>query len=250
MENIFQLLLTDPLLNLLILFYKLLFNSFGLAIVALTLILKILTLPLSIPSIKMLAKQKDIAGDLAEIKEKYGADKTLFAKKQMELYKKHGINPASGCLPQILQFVILLALYQVFLQFLSFVDSGAVNMNGKLYFDFLKFSETDKINTTFLYLDLAKPDKFYIMPVIAGVAQFVMSKAMMPKAVDKIEETAVKQTAEKSDDIMYNMQKQMMYMGPAMTVFLGANFQSGLVFYWFLQTLFSAFSQWILTKKK
>jgi len=250
MINIFQLLLTDPLLNLLIFFYKLLFDNFGLAIVGLTLLLKIVTLPLTIPSLKMMAKQKDIAGELAALKNTYGKDKTLFAKKQMELYKAHGINPASGCLPQILQFVILIALYQVFLAFLRRAESSASGMNSNLYFDFLKFSPEEKINTTFLYLNLAKPDPYYIMPVIAGAAQFVMSKLMMPKQVAKLEGAVVKETEEKKDDIMYNMQKQMMYMGPAMTVFLGAKFPSGLVFYWFLQTLFSVAPQWILTKKK
>jgi len=249
--NLFQVILTDPLLNLLIFFYKILFENFGLAIIALTLFLKTILFPLSLPSLKMLKKQNELAEEIAEIKSVYGKDKTLFAKKQMELYQKHGINPASGCLPQILQFAVLIALYNVFLAFLNYLKTDITQINPLLYFDFLKFEAGAKINTAFLYLDLAKPDPYYIMPVLAGIAQFLMSKFMTPpKPVSKLEGQVVAKTSGESDDMMYNMQKQMLYMGPIMTVIIGINFPSGLVFYWFLQTVFQVIPQWILNKRK
>ncbi|MBU1104855.1 YidC/Oxa1 family membrane protein insertase [Candidatus Parcubacteria bacterium] len=250
MTNIIQLLLTDPILNLLIFFYKVGFNNFGLAILFLTLFLKLILYPLSLPSLKMLKKQKEVAGELEELKKIYGKDKKLMAQKQMELYKKHGINPASGCLPQILQIIILFALYNVFLRVLKAVDDVSI-LNPNLYFEFLRSEAGHKLNTSFLYLNLAKPDPYYIMPILAGLSQFVMTKMMTPMgALAKVQKEVAEKTEEKSDDVMYNMQKQMMYLGPVMTVFIGYKFPSGLVFYWFLQTVLGILQQWIVQKSK
>ena len=87
---------------------------------------------------------------------KIHTDKKEFQKAQLELYKQHGVNPGAGCLPQIVQIVILIALYQVFMNFLNggTVDGQAINM-------------------TFWWLDLSKPDKYYILPVLAGVTQLI-----------------------------------------------------------------------------
>lgn len=250
MTNIIQLFLTDPLLNLLMFFYKIGFSNFGLAILFLTIFLKLVLHPLSIPSLKMIKKQKEVAGELEELKSIYGKDKKLMAQKQMELYKKHGINPASGCLPQIIQIIILFALYNVFLRVLGAIDDVSV-LNSNLYFDFLRLDVGHKLNVAFLYLNLAKPDPYYIMPLLAGASQFVMTKMMTPSgSLAKVQKEVTEKTEAKSDDVMYNMQKQMMYLGPIMTVFIGYKFPSGLVFYWFLQTVLGILQQWMVQKSK
>jgi len=245
--NIFELLVTDPILNLLILLYNVLFSNFGLAIIALTFVLKIITIPLSTPSIKMAKKQKEIAPELKELKDKYGKDKKLMAQKQMELYQKHGINPASGCLPQILQIVIIFSLYNVFIKVLS-PEMGGINyINENVYFNFLKFTQGTTLNTSFLYLDLSLPDKTLILPILAAVAQFISSKMLMPQTQAMLDSS--KETEGKSDDFMYNMQKQMVFMAPIMTILVGIRFASGLVLYWFVSTLLASATQFILTKR-
>ena len=97
------------------------------------------------------------------------------------------------------------------------------------------------------YMDLAKKDPYYILPILAGLSQLVLSKLSLPQT-NKLEKIAEK-TPDKQDDVMYNMQKQMIYMMPVMTIFIGISLPSGLVLYWFLATLFGLAQQWILNKK-
>ena len=114
-DLLFNTLFFTPLLTALVFLYHLLGNSFGLAIIALTVGLKLLLVPLTISSIKSQKKMMDLQPKLSELKKKH-ADKAELQKAQLELYKSHGVNPGAGCLPQILQIVILIALYQVFLK--------------------------------------------------------------------------------------------------------------------------------------
>lgn len=228
--------LVKPILNSL-LFINHFVGSVGLAIIILTLLVKIILLPLNIPNIKMQSKKKELDAELKKINKKY-KDKQEAAKAQMELYKKHGVNPASGCLPMIVQIFIFVALYRVFIN----VFANGIDEN-LLYHSVL--IDTN-LNLNFLYLNLAKPDPFYILPILTGVSQFFMSKMMMP-SVKKGEEIAEK-TPQKSDDMMYNIQQQMLYIAPIMTGFIGITLPSGLVLYWFVSTLFSTIQNKLLKK--
>lgn len=235
-----------PLINLLIFFYKILFSNLGLAIIALTLFTRFILLPLTWPALKTAAKQKLMKGELDILKEKYKGDKQKLAAAQMELMKKHGINPAAGCLPQLAQLIVLIALYQAFIHVLGVGAAGLSSLNSFLYFPFLHFENGAGLHSQFLYLDLGKPDPYLILPGLAGASQFWLSKMMMPTV--KKEERVAKKTADKSDDIMYNMQEQMLYLAPLMTVLFGWKLPSGLVLYWLLTTLFSLIQQWFFDR--
>ena len=152
----FQTFLYNPLLNSLIFFYHLLGDSFGLAIIALTVAIRAVLVPLTIPSIKAQQKMLEIQPEIEKLKKKHKGDKPGLQKAQLELMKTHGVNPGAGCLPQIVQIAILIALYQVFNNFLTGgqIDGQTVTMN-------------------FLWLDLSRPDQFYIFPVLAGLTQLV-----------------------------------------------------------------------------
>ncbi len=235
-----------PILNSLIIFYHFLFENLGLAIIALTIVLKVITYPLSKPMLEMSKKQRELQPKIDELKKKYPKKEDL-AKKQMELYKEHGINPAAGCLPQIIQIVIVIALYRVFTNLLNTNGVMISDINHLLYpFDFLKFADGAQLNTQFLFWNLSKPDPYYILPVIAAIAQFVMSKYTM-KSTKKLEKVAEK-TPDKKDDIMYNMQEQMTYMMPIMTLVIGISLPAGLVFYWFISTVI-ALGQYVLISR-
>jgi len=231
MLEIWQTIFVGPLLWLLILLTRLFFNNLGLGIIALTAAIRIALTPFTIPSLKAAQKQKELSGELNELKKKYKDDKKKLAEEQMALFKKHGINPAAGCLPQIVQLVILIALYQVFIKVLGF-DGKVANIAPEFSF----------INTHFLYLDLLKRDAFVVLPALAGATQFLMTKMMLP-VVKKGEKLAAK-TEDKRDDLMYNMQEQMLYLGPLMTVLIAWNLPSGLVLYWLATTVFSIIQQW------
>lgn len=232
-----------PILNSLIFFYHLLGENLGAAIIAITVVIKVSTYPLTKPSIEAAKKQRLLQPEINKLKKKY-KDKQALAKKQMELYKQHGINPASGCLPQIIQFIVVIALYRVFINLLNSNGLIATEINNLLYdFEYLKFSGDAALNTGFSYLNLAKSDPYYILPVLAAAAQLFMSRYMTRST--KILDKPVKDTPDKKDDFMQDMQKSMVYTMPAITLIVGASLPSGLVLYWFVSTLF-ALAQYVL----
>jgi len=246
-SEIYNTILYIPILNSLVFFYHLLFSNFGLAIIAITVVIRIITYPLSKPMMELSKKQKEIQPELDRLKQKY-KNKQVFAQKQMALYKEKGINPAAGCLPQIIQLIVIIALYRVFTNLLSTNGVMISEINSLLYnFDFLKFAEGAELNTKFLYLNLSNPDQFFILPVLAAVAQYLMSRFTM-KTSTKLEKIA-KDTPDKTDDVMYNMQNQMVYLMPIMTLVIGYRLPSGLVLYWFVSTLLIVLQYFVSNKR-
>lgn len=240
-------LLYYPLLNLLIFFYKIFFSNLGLAVVALTLFTRLILWPLTVPMLKSAKKQRDLKPALDALKQKYKDDKKKLAAAQMELLQKHGINPMAGCLPQLAQILVLIALYQAFIQVLGSGSKSLSELNPLLYSTFLHFDNATVINGRFLFWDLTRPDPYLILPGLAGASQFWLSKMMLPRT--KKEEKLAEKTADKKDDVMYNMQEQMLYLAPVMTVLFGWQLPSGLVLYWLLTTLVSLAQQWYFERK-
>lgn len=257
-------LLYQPLVNFLILFYRILGHNLGLAIIGLTVAIRAALIPLTQPSLKAAQEMKKVAPELEKLKIKYKNDKQALAQAQLKLYKEKGINPAAGCLPQIIQFIILIALYQAFSQVLN-TDGEIMEKLNSILYPFLKFGEEEVIKTKFLYLNLTQPDlinlpfsfKFFgatinklpgIFLILAAVSQFISSKTMMP--VSQVQEEQAKKTPQKEDDMGAMMQKQMLYTMPLITLFIGFKFPSGLVLYWLTFSLFMAYQQFLVNKKK
>lgn len=252
-KNMFQF-LSQPILNALILLYKVLFSNLGLAILALTSLVRLALIPLTNPQLKSAQKMQEINPELEELKKKFKDDKQKLMQAQMELYKKHGINPAAGCLPQIVQFVILISLYQAFNQVIK-PDVGLVEKLNQNLYPIAKLATGSVLNLSFLYLDLSKPDLIHIpgfvaLPglfvILATIFQFLSSKMMMPMA--KKEEKLAKVTEGKTDDFASSMQKQMLYLFPAMTLIFGYTMPSGVMLYWFAFSFFSFLQQMIIAK--
>lgn len=247
-----RLLLYQPLVNLLIAFY-LLFGNLGWSIVGLTLVIRALLLPLTLPSLKAAQKIKFLSPKLEKLKEKYKDDRQKLAQAQMDLYRSAGINPLSGLLPQILQIVILIALFQAFRQVLG--DNGSVSGLKGILYPFLKLSDEARINLKFLYLDLAKPDFILIagrkIPglflIASAVSQFLSAKMMIP--ISKKQEKLAGKTPGKTDDFAATMQTQSLYLFPLMTLLVGLSFPSGLIIYWLVFSLFNLIQQLLMNLK-
>ncbi len=239
---IWQTIFVTPLFNLLVGLYSVSGASLGLAIILLTVIIRSALLPVMLPSAKNMKKQQDLKPELDKIKEKFKYDKQKQAEKQMELFKQHGINPASGCLTQIVTLLVLFALFGVIRKFT--LAENMEEINALLYFPFLKFAEGAVVNTQFLYMDLSKPDPYFILAVLSGVVQFLSSKMTMP--FSSMGEKAAKKTPEVSDDIAYNMQKQMLYTMPIMNVIVGVTLPSGVVLYILTAAVFSVLQSYLL----
>lgn len=253
MRELWHLFLYQPLVNALIFLYQLLFQNFGLAIIVLTVAIRLLLLPLTRSSMRAASKMRELAPEIDKLKKKYGKDQQAFARAQMELYKQHGANPAAGCLPQIIQLIVLIALYQAFIQVLR-VDGDVIQKLNEVLYPQLQLAPGTIINTQFLYLDLGSPDVFHLprIPIplpgffllAAALAQLVYSKMMMPAIAVAKKEAA--KTPGVADDMTTAMQSQMTYMFPLLTLLIGYSFPSGLVLYWFTFSLLMAIQQYFI----
>jgi YidC/Oxa1 family membrane protein insertase len=213
-------------------FYHLFGGNLGLSIIAITLIIKVILLPIVVPSLRSAKKMQELKPELDRLKAKH-TDKATLQQAQVALYKEKGINPAAGCLPQIVQIIILISLYQVFIYFLKQSSVGGIILNP-----------------FFLYFDLTKPDRTYVLPILAGLSQLVFSLMMQTGIESHVENPKNKIAKKKEEDnleMATSMQQQMVYMMPAMTVIISLNFQSGLVLYWVVSTLFSLVQQYFFS---
>lgn len=253
MKGLFNSLLYLPLVNSLVWFYLRLGN-FGWAIIALTILLRLILIPLTLPSLKAAKKMKELAPELENLRRKFGKDRQKFAQAQLELYKKHGANPAAGCLPQIIQLVVLIALYQAFSQVLR-VDGSVIERLNQILYPSLQLPAEMSFNTRFAYLDLTQADVFRLpaipfpLPglflILSALIQFLSSKMMQP-AIAVAQRQAAK-TPDKQDDLATAMQSQMLYLFPLMTIIIGFSFPSGLVLYWLVFSLTTAIQQYFVS---
>lgn len=229
--GIFNTIFYQPIFNLLVFLYNIVpGQDLGLAIIALTLIIRLVLYPLSQKSIKSQKALQDINPEIEAIKEEFKDDKEKLGPAIMALYKKHKINPFSSCLPLLIQLPFLFAIYQVFY-------NGLTNTQESLTALYPFVSNPGTLNSVaFGFFDLVA--KSWPMAILAGLAQFWQSKMMMTK-----------QGAQKAN-MMSSLNKNMLYFMPAFTVIIGGQFPAGLTFYWFLTTLFSILQQYIVLRVK
>jgi len=214
-------------------------GSLGWSIVALTLILRSLLIPLTLPSIKAQHKMRELQPEINKLKKSHGHDKKALQQKQLELYQKYNVNPLAGCLPQLLQIGVLILLYRSLVSFL-----GDTNGHGL------------QISSQFLWLDLAKPDPKYILPVLAGVTQFILSLMLAPATQtpdiipNKSKSKKLQEANKKEEDtaeMAASISQQMIFIMPLMTAFISLRFPSGLALYWVVSTVFSVVQQYFIS---
>lgn len=191
---------------------------------------------------------------LDTLKEKHKGDKQALASAQMALYKEHGVNPAGGCLPTLIQIPIIIALYQTIFAFFG-NGQGLENINKAIYFPNLQLSASPNLN--FFGINLAaKPADFgslgvavLLIPVVTAGLQFIQSKMMAPKPVKVNPDDKPKEKKEKEDmaDSMSAVQGQMMYMMPLMIGYFAFQFPIGLALYWNVFTILGIIQQYLLS---
>ena len=243
MGAIFHGLIYQPLYNILVFLYDFLpGGDFGVAIIAVTLLIKFALLPLSKKQIKSQKKMQEIQPELKKIQQKYKNNKEKQTKEVMKFYKENKANPFSGCLPMIFQIVFLIAIYRVII---NISNAGLTVNQGDLY-SFVK--NPGNINNWFLrIIDLSKPS--IVIAVLAAGAQFWQTKMMLLKnnEKNKLKNGEHKDKKKEKDDgkpdFAQIMNKQMVVLGPMMTLFIGVKFAAGLAIYWLVSTLFAVFQQ-------
>ncbi len=254
--DLFNVIFFQPLVNLVVLILRLLDashipGSLALAIVVLTVLIRLVLWPLMHTQLKSSKKMADLKPHLDALKKKHGEDKQAYAKAQMDLYKEHGINPAGGCLPALLQIPLILALYQVISSL--FDPHGLARINQALYDQSWRL--TTPPDPHFFGLNLAdKPQQFaqigflvLLIPVITALLQFIQSKMMVPASPIKIRpQDSPKEKKEKAqtEDSMQAMQGQMTYLMPIMIGYFAFSFPIGLAIYWNTFTILGIIQQY------
>lgn len=231
----FQTLFYQPILNLLVFLYNIVpGHDLGIAIILLTIIIKILLFPLAQKSIQSQKAMQDLQPKLNEIKAKFANDKEKMSREMMALYKNNKVNPFSSCLPLLIQMPFLFAVFNVF----------RAELNGgtlELVYSFI--SRPDHINTfAFGFLELSAT-KNIALALLVGVAQFWQGRMMITKRPE------VKSEGSKDEDMTAIMNKQMMYMMPLMIAFFSYSFPAGLALYWLINTLLTGLQQMLVFGK-
>jgi YidC/Oxa1 family membrane protein insertase len=186
-------------------------GNFGVAIIVFTILLKTALLPLTVKSIRSTASMQELQPKIKELQKKYGKDRQRLSQETMKLYNEYRINPAAGCLPLLLQIPIFLGLYRAVVHLSD--DYGG-----------------------FLWMtDLSQPDPYKILPIMAGVFQFMQTRMMRPHNAPKV------------TDPQQAMMNTMMNFMPLMVVIFGWNFAAGPVLYWATQSVYSVVQQWFIT---
>ncbi len=224
----FQTFIYIPLLNALVGFYNTVaLQDLGMAIIFLTLAIRVIFLPLFYKGAKSQTLMQKLQPEIKKIQHNHKDDKEKQAKAMMDLYKAHNVNPFSGFLMILIQLPVLIGLYQVFLEGIS------PETMVKLY-SFISVPE--QLNSTFLHLiDLQKPN--IIMVILAAAAQYWQGSVSMPK-IEKGQELS---TAEQ-------MGQQMIFMGPIITLVILVTMPAAIGLYWLVTSLFSIIQQIYINK--
>ena len=252
MVEFFYTVLYEPLLNaLLFLFKEIPGIDLGVAIILLTILIRVLLFYPFLSSIKAQKNLQNIQPKLNEIKKKYANNKEEQSKQLMSFYKTNKVNPFSSCLPLLIQLPILWALYRVFFNGLNGIDPDtgiiAVEQLEHLYGYLRDFFATNAISTKFLgFIDLAATKNIYLA-VLAGLAQFFQSRMMYSK---KNKNKIPKIKGAKDEKMTEMMSKQMMYFMPLITVVFGYQFPAGLTLYWLTNTLLMIVQQAVFVRDK
>jgi|SRR3989344_195874 len=232
LATIFNNFLYYPLFNFLILIYNYLpGHDFGLAIIILTIIIRIVLYPISVKALNSQKAIQKIQPQLKEIQEKYKNDKENQTKEILNLYKREKINPFGGLFLALLQIPILIALYYVFW-------NGLKSEELNHLYSFI--SSPEQVNAIFFGLiDLSKPNLYFAL--LSGVVQFFQTKMLLPQN---------SKNKSKDYDINSVIQKQMVYIFPFITVVILLKLPSALGLYWTVSGLFSILQQHFIFKDK
>lgn len=232
--NAFNLLLYQPLFNALVLLYLYLpGHDFGVAVIILTILIRLLFYPLNLQGIRTQKVLQELQPKIKEIQERYKNDRAEQGRAMMELYQKEKINPFSGCLPFLIQLPILIALYQVFQRGLQ------PEQLTSLYRFVPQLRVIDP--TFFGIVNLAQPS--FVLAILAGITQFIQTKMVTPK-------TSKSKSKEKTSQFSGMIQKQLVYFFPIFTVFILLKLPSAIGLYWIVTTIFSIVQQYLVFAKR
>jgi len=225
--------------------YNNVIENYGIVIILLTIIVRIVLIPLTISQTRSMARLQKLQPELKELQKKYKDDKQKLQQETMEFYRKNNVNPLAGCLPLIFQMPVFFALFQALRSPSEIVINvlGSFNLNGVAngirtglmgIMPDVDFSQTGVINLTgaanpnynFLWMNLNERDPYYILVILMVVTMFV---SMRMTTTDP-------------------KQSKIMYIMPLVFGFISFQFPSGILVYWVTTNVWSVGQQWIVNK--
>jgi len=227
--NVWELIIQQPVINVLIVMAHFLGDNFGLAIIALTIIINLCMLPLTLSQIRSSRRMQDLQPKLAELQKKYGKDRQKLAQEQMRLYKESGIKPAGCLLPLLIQMPVWIALYQSIILALAVAPEGLLNLSRLLYPWDVVYAALP-LSRHFLGMDLANGN--IILAILTAASQWVQQKMSMTSTGDP------RQTQQN---------QMMLWMMPMMFGLLALSFPSGLALYWVVNNIVRIVLQYRVT---
>jgi YidC/Oxa1 family membrane protein insertase len=213
--------------NVLLWIYDVVGNNFGLAIILFTILIRIVTWPLNAQQMKGAAAMQELQTDKEwqAIQKKYAKDREKLAQEQMRIYRERKISPFSSCLPTLIQFPIIIALYQSITRALGSTPLDLLKLSRSIIFPFLNVSDLIPLNSKFLWMDLGRPESIAIfgfafptLALIVAITTYVQAKLTMPATANPGDQSAA-------------MGKMMSIYMPLLLGYFALNFASGLSIY-------------------
>jgi len=247
-------------------------QNYGFAIILFTLITKFILFPLTIKQQKTMAQTQLLQPKLTALQKQYGDNREKFSEESMKLYKKYGVSPFSGCLPMLIQLPIILALYYVIREPLTYIWGQSADTVAALIKEYgitaakgseeialtAKLAELGKefaINYGFFGLDLSitpqfkNPNIIWVIPALAGITTWLSTKLTQVTADKKKEDDGKPKRpprpGEKSPNANTNT---MMNIMPFMTVWFAFMLPAGVGLYWIASNIFQMGQQFVLNK--
>ncbi len=220
------------MLNGLILLYLGLFHNMGLSILGLTLLVRLVTMPLTLKQIRQTQALTAIQPKLKELQQKYAKDRQKLAQETMALYRNAGVSPL-GCLgPMAIQIPIWFGLYQALVQMLPTTPDALVRLSQQIY-SFLPMAHNAiPLSSHFLWLDLANPDPTPALPILVGASTCIQQKLTTPPSADPRQQS---------------QNNMLLWMMPLMLTFFAFSFPSGLALYWVASNVIGITIQYFTT---
>ena len=184
-------LILNPMINTLLWIYSILFENFGLAIIAFTILVRLITFPLTAQQIKSTQKMQDLqkSKKWQDMQKKFKDDKEKLSQEQMKLYKEEGVSPFGSCLPTLIQFPIIIGLYQAIIRALAVTPIQLLDLSKHIY-PFINASALIPLNQEFLWMNLSMPEKDWgltiagfgipILAIIVVITSYLQTKLMTP----------------------------------------------------------------------
>ena len=228
--NPWELIIQQPVINVLIVMSHYLADNFGLAIIALTVIVNFCLFPLTLRQLRSTKAMQEIQPKLAEIQKKYAKDRQKLAQEQMRLYKESGIRPAGCAITMVIQFPVWIALYQSIMLSLAVAPEGLLNLAKYLYNWPIVYSALP-LSREFLGLNLAEPN--FILAILVGATMWIQQKMSM--------------TTTPTDPKQASQSQMMLWMFPMMFTLLAITFPSGLALFWTASSIVRILLQYRIT---